>query len=94
MNPDERQQFKNKLAIAKLIAEKVRALRDNLFAHRSDVDSAKLFREVKLKIDDVMKLVATSRQLVDLLCSAWSFPKRDGLNANADTIRVLQRLGA
>jgi AbiU2 len=90
----DRIQFKKNLAISKPTAKKIRALRDNLFAHRLDVDSAKLFREVRLKIDDVIKLVATSRQLVDLLRTVWNFPKRDTLNPSADTIRVLQRLGA
>jgi len=94
LKPGDRIRFKNQLAIAKPTAQKIRNLRDNLFAHRLDVDAAELFRDVKLKIDDVMRLVAISRQLVDLLSAVWSFPKRESLNANADTFRVLQRLGA
>lgn len=94
LKPAEKARFKSQLAAAKPTAQKIRNLRDNLFAHRLDVDAAKLFRDVNLKVDDVMRLVATSRHLVDLLATVWSFPKREALNTNADTIRVFQRLGA
>jgi hypothetical protein len=94
LNPAENAQFKNRLAIARPMANKIRRLRHNLFAHRLDADIHKIYSEVKLRQSEVRRLIEIARQLVRQLCAGWRFPERGALQSSADTIRLLQRLGA
>ena len=94
LGPSELTSFEGKLSTAKPMIEKTRKLRNNLFAHQLDTDAQKLFADIKLKVDEIRELIDLSRQSVDLLCSAWSFPKWDPMFAAPDTMKLLMRLGA
>ncbi len=94
LDPAQNRMFRQRLGSILNVANRVAALRNHLFGHRGDITAQAAFDEAKLKRDELRNLIDTSRELAEMLRSAWNlspdiWPRNDAV---ADTIRLLDHL--